>query len=570
MKNLLKKPIHKALGLSVAIAMGSMAVSSVSAVPSMDNLGDLAFVPYYTTNAGFVSGIHITNTTAQTQIVKVRYKLAKNSADGMDFNVLMSPYDEFTGYVEDRGGNLTFVPTDNTCVAPWADNVGAVDGDGNPVGDGIRDPMVAGQRVDSTGAVINPGASVTGSVHGYIEVIGMGQPINEAQQIAKDVLHVAGIPNNCARAASNFHAVRTPTEPALVKNVPFALAAVVADFKTDPTSVGNTVNDTGVVTFSDTVAVMRAATDADSAIHAVSQYEDTPGRALRVSYFIRDKSSGLEFGNSADHFEDFASEAMMTNQEYSVTDYTQGIPLRQSKTGYELPNLMGGSTVNGATIALNNFGPQLLDAINLGYGAAGVGNDWVASTDARGLGTDWVITFPGQNLQSGGSFPSIPVTTTAFNREEGRPTAVAGLVVSPSDIGQAPQSGMLTSEVNVVTWQVPGSSGKSVLGATSNTYKVTLTDSVYALDASGASTGWANLTFENVFADVTQPTVAATPATSAQNVAIVAEPYSEALTVDGEDRIPTLGFTAWAREFASLPAASYGRIVEHSRLKTAK
>ena len=39
-----------------------------------NNQGDAAVIPYYTTVGTFVTGMHVVNTTAATQAVKIRLK----------------------------------------------------------------------------------------------------------------------------------------------------------------------------------------------------------------------------------------------------------------------------------------------------------------------------------------------------------------------------------------------------------------------------------------------------------------------------------------------------------------
>jgi hypothetical protein len=93
------------------------------------------------------------------------------------------------------------------------------------------------------------------SQEGYIEVIGMGAA-DASQQISKDAVHVAGEPTSCVGVESNF----------FVKSQPGFTGAL--------TNAG----EGGVA----------------------SNYTDTPN-ALKVSYFIRDDASGIEFGGSAVH-----------------------------------------------------------------------------------------------------------------------------------------------------------------------------------------------------------------------------------------------------------------------------
>ena len=75
-----------------------------------EQLGDLAIVPYYTTNEGWATGISVINSSDQTQVVKIRMRRATDSMDALDFNVVMSPEDVWTGYTEkDEEGTIRWI-----------------------------------------------------------------------------------------------------------------------------------------------------------------------------------------------------------------------------------------------------------------------------------------------------------------------------------------------------------------------------------------------------------------------------------------------------------------------------
>jgi hypothetical protein len=84
-----------------SMAAGAMATSKVSE----GEVGDLAIVPYYTVNNGFNTGVHIINTSDATQVVKFRLRRGADSKDALDFNLVMSPRDEWTGNITAGGDN---------------------------------------------------------------------------------------------------------------------------------------------------------------------------------------------------------------------------------------------------------------------------------------------------------------------------------------------------------------------------------------------------------------------------------------------------------------------------------
>jgi len=176
MKQFLKKP----LGLAVAatLAMGGMAAfTNANAATNANALGDLAIVPYYTVKNNFITGVQVINTTNATQVVKMRLRRDNDSADILDFNVIMSPFDHFSGYISKVGDAVVFNTTDNTCTAPV-----------------------------NSGTFTSPVPNLSAEAdEGYIEVIGMGQADTEAMAVAIAAKHGAtGTPLDCGFVESNF------------------------------------------------------------------------------------------------------------------------------------------------------------------------------------------------------------------------------------------------------------------------------------------------------------------------------------------------------------------------------
>ncbi len=138
----------------VAAAVASIATGVVATEVSKKEAGDLAIIPYYTVLDGKNTGMHIINTTASTQVVKVRLRRGADSKDALDFNLVMSPLDE------------------------WTANIGA-----NPDGDGVR--VTTGDTTCTVpafpeGGAVMPTTFAEGAEEGYVEIIAMGQPSVEA------------------------------------------------------------------------------------------------------------------------------------------------------------------------------------------------------------------------------------------------------------------------------------------------------------------------------------------------------------------------------------------------------
>jgi hypothetical protein len=295
-----------------------------------------------------------------------------------------------------------------------------------------------------------------------------------------------------------------------------------------------------------------------------------------VSYFIKSDVTGVEFGNNAVHVENYFDGPAMTNQQLGVFD--------GDLLGFDHPDLNGGSPIGdpgrvppagggAATVGL-------YESLRNTLAAETIINDWSQnSTGDFSVDTDWVVTIPGQYLMvdlplwqvgldtglnvctrngttiNGSAVPAcdfrdIPMTAnfTVFDREEQGITVEEGdLVVSP-----APPTDIirrtLDKEVNVVQWGTA-----PVLNAPAF-LEVPKPD--------GAQFGWASLA-----ATSSPDTRICTYIPGVTNPAAAALGYDIPVQTCASTTTPAplIGFAAWQRNFADLPAANYGRIVGHSR-----
>lgn len=502
------------VAISAAVMVGSLAMttSSFAAAPTDNtNVGDLALVPYYTANENFITGLHITNTSGNTQVVKVRLREGKDSNDAIDFIVVMSPYDVWTGSISDNNatGKVAVYTEDTSCTVPAADN-----------------NLIYPKKIDGTTAVL------AGDTEGYIEVIAMGQTENEItlrNPLAYFAKHTAGVPNSCEKVRESFTAPRVDPSDPLIRTGVFSNAAT---FTSHTETLGGLPVGIGLAT----------------------EYDDSDN-VLRVSYFIRDASSGLEFGNTAVHVKDFADEPMMANQEFGLVDVASRprLPTVWHQAGYDFPDLDGGAAANGGPTGYYND----LRAANV-LGVDGISNDWSINS-ALGVSTDWTVTFAGQYLMNvdgdndGILDKDIPVTAayTVWDREEGMAPA-RGLVVSPS--GTSNNEFPLDRESNVVEWF-----GGSVLKS-NNPYGIS---DANPYDSFSPTYGWAKLDLTS-----NQP-VAAGRAVSNLGSTVVGDvvttnPTGPVADVDKTGTIVTIGYAAWKRKFAADLNRNYGRIAAHT------
>ena len=452
-----------------------------------------------------------------------------DSQDSLDFNIVLSPKDEWVGSIQRDDDDRIFIQTaDTSCTAP-ASNGG----------------KFFMPDTSSIETVVN---FREGADEGYVEVIGMAQTKDEQQPIAVSAKHAAGEPKDCADVRKNFF------------RVPLA-------------SVG-TVSANGV-----------HGPDLTSNGKAVSFYVDTPDNALSVNYFSRDSDGGLEFGGNAVHLNGFGNGPMMTNQE--VIEAGAADPL-----GYLFPDLDGGSPGLGNNAGYPNVGKavdpnapatqatrgRFDEVVRPALGVKALLNDWSTNTSADfEVTTDWVVTLPGQylmldpgayiasllsadvtckaNLCDRRDLP-VKLSITYYDREEGDFTPEDGdLVVSPA-INVTPGGAVLTNEVNVIEWS--NGSNEPVLGSS---YAVSFEP---ALDNEDQQSGWADLSVSADPAKEQAVYLYAGTATSPPAFPITTAGDPNAWNVVQNTAVPLIGFAAWQRNFGDNAAANYGRAIDHA------
>lgn len=503
----------KPLGIASAVAVASAGYAGVASAQSVANnsLGDLALVPYYTVQGDWLTGIHIVNTSEHTQVVKFRFRRAADSLDALDFNVIMSPQDVYAGFLsDDENGNISWQADDTSCTAP----------------------------VTTSGKLTMPDVYRDGAETGYVEIIAMAQPVSETQGIAVAAKHSDGVPLDCEAVRSNF--------------------------KRDGTSVDDPGHVHSALTWQEASAVPGGPAGGP-------QEYDNSVNALKVSYFIRDNATGIEFGDNAVHIQDFLGEPQMSNQ---VTGYRDG-----DLEGFDFPDLNGGVPTgtdgNGDGSERGKF--VSLRAGNV-LGVAELINEWTANT-ANGAALDWVVTMPGQYtmfdriqyiatlddddeecLRGSGDGVigcdnrDIPVEAviTPYNREEGTTTTPEeDLVVSPQRPGEIDRV-QLPNEVNVIAF----GETQSVLGVVDRRINASL----------GQPFGWLSLAVNSADTYLSGESAVCdfdpTQDTDTPNEAAGDALDFSCSAVSGN--VPMIGFAAWARQVAANPDASYGRIVSHS------
>jgi hypothetical protein len=509
----------KPLGLAAAVATATAGyagyANAQASYASATELGDLAIVPYYTVMEGFATGVNIINTANETQVIKFRFRRATDSMDALDFNVVLSPYDMYTGFISAKGDDIVWRSNDNSCTAP---------------------------ALDANGEFVMPDIYREDAETGYIEIISMGSADSAAAPIAIAAKHGSdGMPADCDAVRDNFFA-NDGADPT-VKGVLNSAQTVGPNISKDgaPLETSNYV----------------ASTD-----------------SLKVSYFIKSDATGTEFGDNAVHVADFMNTPAITNQQkgifsrdlqgFDYPDLNGGSPL---DVAGPLGNTRG--AFNGLRAILS--APELINDWSANErGDFSVDTDWVVTFPGQyvmlnlgeyiprtiyGAGNEDQCKRVGEAVDVAAGdvalcdYRDIPAQAviTVYDREERGITISEGdLVVSPQPPGEITED-VLKSEVNVITWGVV-----PVLDAAST---------ISVPGPVGAEAGWAKMGVtqwagtEQAVCDITglapnsQPTLAFPfPVTCAST----------------STPVPLVGMVAWQRNFGANPDANYGRIVGHS------
>lgn len=107
--------------LSKAIALATMlgAAASAQAINiNQDGLGEVLLYSLYTTEEGNITNINVTNTTDKVKAVKVRFVEGQNSQEVLDFNLYLSPFDQWSGAVTQTDAGAKLITADKSCTAP--------------------------------------------------------------------------------------------------------------------------------------------------------------------------------------------------------------------------------------------------------------------------------------------------------------------------------------------------------------------------------------------------------------------------------------------------------------------
>lgn len=111
----MRKSLAKAIALATVLG-ASASAHAVNVNP--DGLGQVLLYSLYTTEEGNDTNISITNTSDVVKAVKVRFLEGQNSQEVLDFNLYLSPKDQWSGAITQTGSGAKIVTFDRSCTAP--------------------------------------------------------------------------------------------------------------------------------------------------------------------------------------------------------------------------------------------------------------------------------------------------------------------------------------------------------------------------------------------------------------------------------------------------------------------
>jgi hypothetical protein len=169
---------HKILYAAMLAGLGAGSAQAVHINP--DGLGQVLLYPYYTVENSFSTNVHVVNTTSAYKAVKVRFLEGMNSQEVFDFNLYLSPYDEWAGAVSSSTtGGAKIVSGDTSCIAPRQLSA---------AGEEFRDL----EYKNDTGDDVKEIARVR---TGHVEIIEMGNIVDSTLQAS--ILHNSGAAPTC-------------------------------------------------------------------------------------------------------------------------------------------------------------------------------------------------------------------------------------------------------------------------------------------------------------------------------------------------------------------------------------
>jgi len=435
---MVNKPRKSLVAVALASVVGTAALLSAPAQAAniaQDGIGEVLLFPYYTVKNGWDSYVHLTNTsTTDTVLAKIRFREAKNSREVRDFNVILSPNDQWTAAVTQDGEGAKLVTFDTSCTSPILPLVDAAAGKRE-----IGFTSIGYDGSDANFNYDNGGRGIERTQEGYLEVIVMGvsdaATTNSANVIEFNAKHVNGVPRNCATVDASF---------------------LVGDDTTELSTLGN------FTTF------------------------DAPENVLKGFSTLINVASGQSVGVEPTVVANFRSVTPIIYQPGSLFPSLATGDLNGDFTFFD----------DAADAVVTDVAPFSEDGVSMLLQRRFVVNEF-STAAAANVKTDWVVTFPTKyNYVDDGGVGSVVGTPVApfsewfakaptvltnnlgkscvsiqldqFGREEQVAQSTSSTTFSPRPAG--PSGAQLCNEVNVLTFN-----GSNVLGSSVQAFDISTT-----------------------------------------------------------------------------------------------
>lgn len=429
------------LAVASAVSGGAMLMAAPAQAMniSQNGVGEVVLFPYYTVRNGFDTVFTVTNTTDKTAILKIRWREALNSREVRDFNVILSPYDHWSGAVTATTNGAMVRTYDKSCTSPMLTGMTTT---------AARAAAGAKGEVEFTNALFSGGFTDGGPTdmdrvkEGYFEVFLMGlssrstsDPANVLEYGAK---HVSGVPRDCAAVDALF------------------------------------LNPS-----------------------AINAYVDAPENVLKATMFLLNTSNGTAIDAKPTHIEDFQNTNPIVYAPSDLyPDLTSG---EASSQALFLDNGQGLLATAGNSVTTVSSLLMAASVVNE-FATGGVANtSWVLTFPSKHHYTDGVgpIAPFSERFQTGSNGQSCDtIGMTLYNREEGQVVSVDNTQFSPYN--PTTQTVSLCHEANVVDFNTTtGLFGVPAASSTNHRNRLSVDTSGVG------SAGWATLTFTEDTADVT-------------------------------------------------------------------
>lgn len=540
------------LSLAVMAAAGG-AVNSVQAVNlAADGLGDVLLFPYYTTRNEWQTLIHLVNTSSTHSVAaKVRFQEAQNTRDVLDFNVVLSPNDVWTAWIEDDiSGTPRLYSSDSTCTSPILTGAGF-----------------------AFSSIAYGGGSLERAKEGHITVIEMGASNAGSINAAAKAKNCTTVDNGFSPFPTALNAPVNTTsnefgEPLNVLKGSFAMIRLEKGLSVggSPTTLANFFTP---CTASGTTQVCNPAVPNPAALAAAAAGQNVDGAAP------------LGTGGVAANF---GVNNLIVAQQYP--DFL----LPTLNDANPPVSMIEDDTTGGRQTPRTDIWTNPVDAVSAVLMRSNVMNEW-SSNEVNGAETYWVVSFPTKlhyvdanaqptaaeitgmlvpTLNANAAFigtvatppaVTLPVPpfskiwtdttfscdTVSFNlwdRSEGG-TTTGGTSISPAPPTPATS---LCYEVNVLAFNPSGTDPVF----NSNVAKAISTSNLVSQEPYG----WMNMALPTA-APAGTPPVGGNRLTGT-----LATPLGAANTYAG---LPVIGYTIWSRSFSPTDKTkNYGHLVDHS------